>query len=155
MDPPQSPRSLKRKARSPPSPSDDRRSRVPPPPGAPHPSQATPTSLPSIHSLYLGAPHTGPPPTYPDERLAYTHAAVSMPLPSAVSITGGSHRDVSHPDPGMLNEPFAPHTTADSDIDEGDQGNRPKQKRRRQALSCTGAHIAPASTTLQTLITFI
>lgn len=146
MDPPQPPRSLKRKSRSPPSPSTDRGSRVPPPPGS-----SNPPSLPSIHSLYLGASsQTGPPPTYPDERHSYPHPTAAMPLPSVVPIAGSSH---SHSDPGMVLESY--HVAADSDIDEGEQSGRPKQKRRRQALSCTGAHIAPVSTPSQTLIVFI
>ncbi|KZV62225.1 hypothetical protein PENSPDRAFT_257402 [Peniophora sp. CONT] len=137
MDPSQPPRSLKRKSRSPPSPSSDRVPRIPPPPGAAHAPQAAHTSLPSIHSLYLGASQTVPPQTYPDERHAYPHATVPMPLPSGVPIASGSNRDLSHSDTGMVMDPFAPHGGADSDFDEGEQGNRPKQKRRRQALSCT------------------
>ncbi|VDC02941.1 unnamed protein product [Peniophora sp. CBMAI 1063] len=133
MDP-QPPRPLKRKSRSPPSPSVDRGSRVPPPPGAANAPQAAHTSLPSIHSLYLGASQAVPPPTYPDERHAYPHATVSMPLPSVVPIAGSSH---SHSDSGLGIDPYATHAAADSDLDEGEQGNRPKQKRRRQALSCT------------------
>ncbi|KAI0030182.1 hypothetical protein K488DRAFT_72383 [Vararia minispora EC-137] len=128
MDP-NPPPSLKRKDRD-----------SPPPPSQPSSSS---TSLPSFRSLYLP-----PPPhqqSYPDER--YYHPAHQPPPPSTAShppagpgpsgVTATAHRFVPHPESLGAPDPYGGQA-GDSDQDgDGDQSGRPKQKRRRQALSCT------------------
>lgn len=101
-------------------------------------SQSSPTSLPSIHELQPFLPPPGP-----------RHAQFSgdirfqpmPPLASEIVGEGSSGRLLIRDEFAANLSPEQPHLEAgdsDGDGDGDDALRRPKQKRRRQALSCTG-----------------
>lgn len=99
-------------------------------------TQASQTSLPSIYELQPDLPPPGP-----------RHAQFSgdprfPPLPSFPSTSGAESSNTWIPSRDEPPSAFSPEQAqleiGDSDGDGDDTLRRPKQKRRRQALSCTG-----------------
>ena len=132
MDPPWSPSSGKRPRK--------RKARSPSPDQPPHSpkrasgSQLSATVLPPIREMQAFLPSPGPPSQHPEDVYPQHPQPTGFPL-----FSGSNPRFMSQAGPSTPAAEYNPEIMDSEPEADAEPSGRPKQKRRRQALSCTGA----------------